>query len=463
MYLSEELQSKWGPVLDHEDLGAIQDPHKRACTAILLENQETALREASGYGAGQMLTEATPANAMAGSDSSGAGNIDTFDPVLISLVRRAMPNLIAYDICGVQPMTGPTGLIFAMKAKYADSTGILGTEALFGEANTSFSATAQDGNIPAGQTQQTGGDSLLNTSVTSNGMSTASSENLGNGAAGADAGGEIAEMGFTIDKVTVTALSRALKAEYTVELAQDLKAVHGLDAETELANILSAEILAEINREVVRTINKTASFGCDSSSGTAQTHKFDLDVDANGRWSVERFKGLMFQLEREANAIAKATRRGKGNIIICSSDVASALSMAGSLDHTPALKDNLNVDDTGNTFAGVLNGRFKVYIDPYYASATGANYATVGYKGSSAYDAGLFYCPYVPLQMVRAVGESNFQPKIGFKTRYGLVANPFATPNGLGDVKTYGATQGTEVVLADRNIYYRSVIIENLM
>lgn len=458
MYLSEELQSKWGPVLDHEDLGAIQDPHKRACTAILLENQETALREASGYGAGQMLTEATPANVI-GNPGAAGNAIDTFDPVLISLVRRAMPNLIAYDICGVQPMTGPTGLIFAMKAKYADSTGILGTEALFDEANTSFSATAQDGNIPAGQVQQAESDSLLDGAVTSNGMHTASSENLGN----ADGGGEIAEMGFTIDKVTVTALSRALKAEYTVELAQDLKAVHGLDAETELANILSAEILAEINREVVRTINKTASHGCDSSSGTAALHKFDLDVDANGRWSVERFKGLMFQLEREANAIAKATRRGKGNIIICSSDVASALSMAGSLDHTPALKDNLNVDDTGNTFAGVLNGRFKVYIDPYYASDTGANYATVGYKGSSAYDAGLFYCPYVPLQMVRAVGESNFQPKIGFKTRYGLVANPFATPNGLGDVKTYGATQGTQVVVGDRNIYYRSVIIENLM
>jgi len=460
MYLSEELQSKWGPVLDHEDLGAISDPHKRACTAILLENQETALREASGYGAGQMLTEATPTNAMGGSNSAGDGNIDTFDPVLISLVRRAMPNLIAYDICGVQPMTGPTGLIFAMKAKYAEGADGLQGEALFGEANTSFSGTAALGNIPdtAGQIH-TGGDSLLDTAETGNGMSTASSENLGNGTTG----GEIAEMGFSIDKVTVTALSRALKAEYTVELAQDLKAVHGLDAETELANILSAEILAEINREVVRTINKTASHGCDVTSGTAALHKFDLDVDANGRWSVERFKGLMFQLEREANAIAKATRRGKGNIIICSSDVASALSMAGSLDHTPALKDNLNVDDTGNTFAGVLNGRFKVYIDPYYASATGANYATVGYKGSSAYDAGLFYCPYVPLQMVRAVGESNFQPKIGFKTRYGLVANPFATPNGLGDVKTYGATQGTEVVLADRNIYYRSVIIENLM
>lgn len=447
MYLSEELQSKWGPVLDHEDLGAISDPHKRACTAILLENQETALREASGAGAGQFLTEATPANATGSS-------IDNFDPVLISLVRRAMPNLIAYDICGVQPMTGPTGLIFAMKAKYNTQAG---DEALFSEANTSFSATGV-GNHPltggAAHDVTNDGDSLLAGAETGNGMSTSAAEALGNGTAA----NAIQEMGFSIDKVTVTALSRALKAEYTVELAQDLKAVHGLDAETELANILSAEILAEINREVVRTINKTASYG--AQDGVAAAHTFDLDVDANGRWSVERFKGLMFQLEREANAIAKATRRGKGNIIICSSDVASALSMAGSLDHAPALKDNLNVDDTGNTFAGVLNGRFKVYIDPYYVGTSGSNYATVGYKGSSAYDAGLFYCPYVPLQMVRAVGESNFQPKIGFKTRYGLVANPFATTNGLGAVNT---AIDQNVAAGDLNIYYRSVIIQNLM
>jgi hypothetical protein len=445
MYLSEELQSKWGPVLDHEDLGAISDPHKRACTAILLENQETALREASGAGAGQFLTEATPTNA------TGAG-IDNFDPVLISLVRRAMPNLIAYDICGVQPMTGPTGLIFAMRANYTTQ---LNDEALFNEANTSFSATGTKGFPDTGTNVHTESDSLLATAETGNGMSTTSAESLGS------ASGEIAEMGFNIDKVTVTALSRALKAEYTVELAQDLKAVHGLDAETELANILSAEILAEINREIVRTINKTAVDG--AQDNTANPHQFDLDVDANGRWSVERFKGLMFQLEREANAIARATRRGKGNIIICSSDVASALSMAGSLDHAPALKDNLNVDDTGNTFAGVLNGRFKVYIDPYFSSDTGLQYATVGYKGSSAYDAGLFYCPYVPLQMVRAVGENNFQPKIGFKTRYGLVANPFATTNQLGVVKTHGATPGTDVLDGDRNIYYRSMVVKNLM
>jgi len=455
MYLSEELQSKWGPVLDHEDLGAISDPHVRACTAILLENQETALREASGYGAGQFLTEATPINAMGSSSSTaGAGGIDTFDPVLISLVRRAMPNLIAYDICGVQPMTGPTGLIFAMRASYKTQEG---TEALFNEANTSFSATGQ-GNFPdtgaASHDVTNDGDSLLAGAETGNGMSTGSAESLGNGTAGQ----EIQEMGFTIDKVTVTALSRALKAEYTVELAQDLKAVHGLDAETELANILSAEILAEINREIVRTINKSATYG--AQDNTAAAHTFDLDVDANGRWSVERFKGLMFQLEREANAIAKATRRGKGNIILCSSDVASALSMAGSLDHAPALKDNLNVDDTGNTFAGVLNGRFKVYIDPYYVGTSGSQYATVGYKGSSAYDAGLFYCPYVPLQMVRAVGEANFQPKIGFKTRYGLVANPFATDAKDGVVTT---NIDADVALTNRNIYYRSVIIQNLM
>jgi len=456
MYLSEELQSKWGPVLDHEDLGAIQDPHVRACTAILLENQETALREASGVGSGQFLTE-QPTNAMGASSSSvGTGAIDTFDPVLISLVRRAMPNLIAYDICGVQPMTGPTGLIFAMRANYASQDGDYPAsedgEALFNEANTSFSATGTKGFPDTGGQSHLGGDSLLTTAETGNGMSTSSAESLGG------TSGEIAEMGFNIDKVTVTALSRALKAEYTVELAQDLKAVHGLDAETELANILSAEILAEINREIVRTINKTATYG--AQDNTATPHFFDLDVDANGRWSVERFKGLMFQLEREANAIARATRRGKGNIIICSSDVASALSMAGSLDHAPALKDNLNVDDTGNTFAGVLNGRFKVYIDPYFVSASGGQYATVGYKGSSAYDAGLFYCPYVPLQMVRAVGENNFQPKIGFKTRYGLVANPFATSAKDGVVTT---NIGADVLSANRNIYYRSVNITNLM
>ena len=445
MYLSEELQSKWAPVLNHEDMPAITDRYRSAVTAVLLENQEQAIRE-------QSLHEA-PTNS-GGGLGTGSG-VDSYDPVLISLVRRSMPNLIAYDICGVQPMTGPTGLIFAMYANYSasdTSTPRRANEALFNEANTAFSATAAGGQLPAGQTDHVGSHSILDTASTGSGMGTGDAENLGT-----TAGGEIAEMAFSIDKVTVTAKSRALKAEYSVELAQDLKAIHGLDAETELSNILSAEILAEINREVVRTINKTASDG--AQTNTAAAGVFDLDVDANGRWSVERFKGLMFQLEREANQIAKATRRGKGNMIICSSDIASALSMAGLLDHTPALKDNLQVDDTGNTFAGVLNGRFKVFIDPYFTT-DGTEYFTVGYKGSSAYDAGLFYCPYVPLQMVRAVGENSFQPKIAFKTRYGMVANPFATSGGAGTVDTNGAA---EVDAANRNIYYRSVLVRNLM
>ena len=445
MYLSEELQNKWSPVLDHEDMETISDPYKRSVTAVLLENQEQAIRE-------QMLTE-TPANAMGTSDSSGNGNIDTFDPVLISLVRRAMPNLIAYDICGVQPMTGPTGLIFAMRARYGSQTG---DEALFSEANTAFAATPQGAAQQVHYGPHSGTDSTLEGSKTGNAIATGTMESFGSTDALA-----IPEMAFSIEKTTVTAASRALKAEYTVELAQDLKAVHGLDAETELANILSAEILAEINREVVRVINKTARRGAQEGVATAGT--FDLDVDANGRWSVERFKGLMFQIEREANQIAQLTRRGKGNIIICSSDVASALSMAGALDHTPALKDNLNVDDTGNTFAGVLNGRFKVYIDPYYSGANGLEYATVGYKGSSAYDAGIFYCPYVPLQMVRAVGENNFQPKIGFKTRYGLVNNPFAVNEGQSANIQLAAYDGSSIAEALQNRYYRAVSVKNLM
>jgi len=451
MYLSEELQTKWAPVLEHEDMPKITDRYRAAVTAVLLENQEQAIRE-------QSLHEA-PANAI-GPSAAGATNIATYDPVLISLVRRAMPNLIAYDICGVQPMTGPTGLIFAMYSQYApltasaDDAGSRNTnEALFNEANTTFSATDfPEGNLgtPA---VHAGSNSLLDSAVTQGGMTTANAETLG------DTNAQIAEMGFVIDKVTVTAKSRALKAEYTVELAQDLKAIHGLDAETELANILSAEIHAEINREVVRTINKSATQG--AATGTATTGQFDLDVDANGRWSVERFKGMMFQLEREANQIAKSTRRGKGNLIICSSDVASALSMAGLLDHTPALSDNLNVDDTGNTFAGVLNGRFKVFIDPYFSDSNGEEYFTVGYKGSSAYDAGLFYCPYVPLQMVRAVGENSFQPKIAFKTRYGIVQNPFATSEGTGAVDANLGT--TNNIAANVNVYYRAVRVFNLM
>ena len=439
----ENLIKKWAPVLEHADLASIKDSHKRSVTAQLLENQERACREdAQGSGGYRnqtsLLSEAAPVNSMGTSSSTaGDGSIDIYDPVLISLVRRAAPNLIAYDICGVQPMTGPTGLIFAMRSRYKTQGG---TEALFDEANTAFPNTAQS------QTGASPADLSTGTEYTrGTGFTTAQAEALGDGS-----GQGFQEMAFSIEKVAVTARSRALKAEYTMELAQDLKAVHGLDAEQELANILSTEILAEINREVVRTINLTATVGAQENVTTAGT--FNLDVDANGRWSVEKFKGLMFQLERESNAIAKATRRGKGNVLICSSDVASALQMAGVLDYTPALANNLQVDDTGNTFAGVLNGRIKVYIDPYFAATTGTHYATIGYKGTSAFDAGLFYCPYVPLQMVRAVGQDSFQPKIGFKTRYGMVANPFAT----------SAADGT-LSFANKNVYYRRINITNLM
>ena len=459
MFLNEEIQKKWAPVLDHDALGAIKDQHRRSITALMLENTEKALRESGAHGAYQTLSETSsllPVNAMQGSSSTAStGNIDTFDPVLISLVRRAMPNLIAYDICGVQPMTGPTGLIFAMRSQYANSTNATaGGETFYNEVNTAFS-TVVAGNTTFGQGTsgpsasipgQSNTTAMVNTANynTSFGMSTSQAEALG-----ADSNVAFAQMAFTIEKVTVTAKSRALKAEYTMELAQDLKAIHGLDAETELSNILSAEILAEINREVVREINITAKLGAQDNTTTSGI--FDLDTDSNGRWSVEKFKGLMFQLEREANRIARETRRGKGNVILCSSDVASALQMAGVLDYTPALNsNNLNVDDTGNTFAGVLNGRFRVYIDPY---AIGGNYFTVGYKGSSAFDAGLFYCPYVPLQMVRAVDQATFQPKIGFKTRYGIVANPFAE----------GLTKGAGVLSVNSNVYYRKVIVNNLM
>ena len=425
--LNEELNTKWQPILEHPDLEGISDPHKRAVTAIILENTQVALREGSAWSTNTLLNE-TPANNI----GDGATNVDTYDPVLISLVRRSMPNLMAYDICGVQPMTGPSGLIFAMKSRFANTANLLDTtqEALFNEADTDFSGTGTHANALGATSETTG-----------TGVTTANME----------ANTAYEEMGFTIDKVTVTAKSRALKAEYTTELAQDLKAIHGLDAETELANILSAEILAEINREVIRTIYHTAKAGAQSDTAAAGT--FDLDVDSNGRWSVEKFKGLMFQIEREANEIAKQTRRGKGNVLVCSSDVASALQMAGVLDYAPALANKLNVDDTGNTFAGVLNGRMKVYIDPY----AGANYMIVGYKGSSAFDAGIFYCPYVPLQMVRAVGEDSFQPKIGFKTRYGMVANPFATSRGDGTI------DNTSPAAADQNIYYRRVAVTNIM
>jgi len=415
MYLAEDLQKKWGPVLAHEDLPPIKDNYRKAVTAVLLENQEKAMREQASQGSGVFgnIQEAAHAN-------KTGGNIDTVDPVLISLVRRAMPNLIAYDVCGVQPMTGPTGLIFAMKSHITSQAGVEAADS--GEADTSFSGSG---------THSANSNPAFATMTTGTGTVTATQE--------ADV--TIGEMAFAIDKVTVTAKSRALKAEYTMELAQDLKAVHGLDAETELSNILSSEILAEINREVMRTIYTNAKPGAAHNTSTAGT--FDLDTDSNGRWSVEKFKGLMFQIEREANAVAKATRRGKGNIIITSSDVASALAMAG-------VMDNAGIDDTGNTYVGTLNGRYKVYVDPYFSSSA-SNFFVVGYKGASAYDAGIFYCPYVPLQMVRAVGENSFQPKIGFKTRYGMVGNPFATASGPG------------TIAAGTNYYYRIVKVSNLM
>jgi hypothetical protein len=425
MFLSENLQQKWGAILDHPDLPQIKDNYKRQVTSVLLENQEKSLREER-----QALFE-TPAN-----NIMATGGIDKYDPILIGLVRRAMPNLMAYDICGVQPMTGPTGLIFAMRSNYGATRTASGrTEALYNEANTSFSSSGQnaEGNNPVFGTYNTG-----------NATMTASME----------AQSDFPEMSFSIDKTTVTAKSRALKAEYTVELAQDLKAIHGLDAEAELSNILSQEFMFEINREVIRTIYKVAKAG---SPATATAGTFDLDVDSNGRWSVERFKGLLFNIERDANHIAQDTRRGKGNFIVCSADVASALAMSGVLDYTPALSTNLNVDDTGNTFAGVLNGRFRVYIDPYSANLGASNqFYMVGYKGSSPYDAGMFYCPYVPLQMVRAIDPNSFQPKIGFKTRYGLIANPYVTASNGYDADGDSFT-------ASRNQYYRKTKVINLM
>jgi len=427
MFQTEHLQEKWQPVLEHNDLPEIKDSYRKAVTTVILENQEKALREDRGF-----LGEAAPTNATGGS-------VDNWDPILISLVRRSMPNLIAYDVAGVQPMTGPTGLIFAMRSRYTSQAG---TEAMFNEADTDFSGTGTH----AGTNPAVLNDASPGTYTNGTGMTTAAAEALGD-----SAGNSFAEMAFSIEKQTVTAKSRALKAEYTMELAQDLKAIHGLDAETELANILSAEILAEINREVIRTIYVTSKKG--AQNDTANAGIFDMDVDSNGRWSVEKFKGLMFQVERDANAIAQETRRGKGNTIICSSDVASALQMAGVLDYTPALNNNLNVDDAGNTFAGVLNGRYKVYIDPYSANSADKQFYVVGYKGTSPYDAGLFYCPYVPLQMVRAVGENTFQPKIGFKTRYGLTANPFAQ----------GTTAGLGALTANVNTYYRKVQVTNIM
>jgi len=465
MFNNEHLQEKWAPLLNHEGLDPIKDSHRKAVTAQLLENQERFLSEEKAF-----LSEAPTMSVGNGGytgAATAAGPVAGFDPVLISLIRRSMPNLVAYDLAGVQPMNAPTGLIFAMRSRYVDGTNAdrrLGTEALFNEPDSAFSGQSSafnntsgfvDGATGLGTTAQSGTNpGALNPSSTATqaayavgqGMRTDDAENLGS----TDAQ-QFNEMAFSIEKVTVTAKSRALKAEYSLELAQDLKAIHGLNAEAELANILSTEILAEINREVIRTIYKVAESG--AQVNTAQAGTFNLDVDSNGRWSVEKFKGLLFQIERDANAIAQRTRRGKGNIIMCSADVASALTMAGVLDYTPALNANLNVDDTGNTFAGVINGKYRVYIDPYAANSAATQYYVIGYKGASPYDAGLFYCPYVPLQMVRAVGENTFQPKIGFKTRYGMVENPFSQ----------GTNQGNGTLTVNSNRYYRRVAVTNLM
>ena len=459
---NEVLQEKWAPLLNYDGIDPIKDAHRKAVTAQLLENQEIALREEKEF-----LHEAAPTNSVGngGFTSSGGQTVAGFDPVLISLIRRAMPNLVAYDLAGVQPMTGPTGLIFAMRSRFSTQDG---TEALFNEPNTAFSSQNSSSNLTNGFSGgsvgfgTTGGTGLTDASnpaalnpegsqaattyPTGQGMRTDDAEKMGDADANA-----FNEMAFSIEKVTVTAKSRALKAEYSLELAQDLKAIHGLNAEAELANILSTEILAEINREVIRTIYKVAESGAQTNVATLGA--FDLDTDSNGRWSVEKFKGLIFQIERDANAIAQRTRRGKGNMILCSADVASALTMAGVLDYTPALNANLNVDDTGNTFAGVLAGKFRVYIDPFAANLAADQYYVAGYKGTSPYDAGLFYCPYVPLQMVRAVGQDTFQPKIGFKTRYGIVANPFAE----------GITVGAGRLQSNANRYYRRVKVQNLM
>jgi len=441
----DSLVKKWAPVLNEETAGPISDHYRKQVTAAILENQERAMMEEAKQNSFGMLNEY----------GTATGSVDNFDPVLISLVRRSMPNLIAYDVCGVQPMTGPTGLIFAMKSKYkttrggatADSEALGIKEPYTGfTGDSSFSSQPED---PAGLSEanfdsDSSADDARNTSTFGGGMSTVQGESLG-----ADGSTDFAEMGFTIDKQTVTAKTRALKAEYTMELAQDLKAIHGLEAETELANILSGEVLAEINREVIRTINSQAKSGGALTAAGTPSADFDLNTDADGRWSVEKFKGLIFQLEKDANKIAKETRRGRGNFVICSSDVASAFAAAGMLDYTPALNTNLNVDDTGNTFAGVLNGKMKVYVDPYATT----DYVTMGYKGGTAYDAGVFYCPYVPLTMVRAVDEDSFQPKIGFKTRYGIVSNPFVgadpTSNSLAPAKT--------------NQYYRIFRVSNIL
>jgi len=469
MFNAEHLQEKWAPILDYDGMDPIRDSHRRTVTAILLENQQREMQEERNFLYEAPTNVTGSSGATAGFSANASSPSAGFDPVLISLIRRSMPNLVAYDLAGVQPMNGPTGLIFAMRSRYTNQSG---TEAFFDEPDSAFSSrgtTANAGALGSGYVSGSDGSSVgFGTTAAQSGTNPAllspdssaqqQAYTLGRGmdtedaeALGESGGAAFNEMAFSIEKVTVTAKSRALKAEYSLELAQDLKAIHGLNAEAELANILSTEILAEINREVIRTVYKAAKSGAQANVATAG--KFDLDVDSNGRWSVEKFKGLIFQIERDANAIAQETRRGKGNMILCSADVASALTMAGVLDYTPALNANLNVDDTGNTFAGVLQGKYRVYIDPYSANVAANQYYVVGYKGSSPYDAGLFYCPYVPLQMVRAVGENSFQPKIGFKTRYGLVANPFAE----------GTTAGAGRITANSNRYYRRVQVLNLM
>ena len=465
MFNAEQLQEKWKPLLEHDGIDNIKDNHRKAVTAVLLENQERFLREESAF-LSEAPTVSTQSAANPGFSANASSPVAGFDPVLISLIRRSMPNLVAYDLAGVQPMNAPTGLIFAMRSRYVDNPDgnkMLGTEAFFNEPDSAFSGQNQEntytdgmGSVTTGlgTTAQSGTNpGALNPSTNATqvaydvgqGMRTDDAEDLG------ESSKTFNEMAFSIEKVTVTAKSRALKAQYSLELAQDLKAIHGLNAEAELANILSTEILAEINREVIRTIYKTAETGAQVNVASAGT--FNLDVDSNGRWSVEKFKGLLFQIERDANAIAQRTRRGKGNIILCSADVASALTMAGVLDYTPALNANLNVDDTGNTFAGVINGKYRVYIDPFAANSAATQYYVIGYKGTSPYDAGLFYCPYVPLQMVRAVGQDTFQPKIGFKTRYGMVENPFSQ----------GTTAGSGTLTVNANRYYRRVSVTNLM
>ena len=456
MFNAEQLQEKWAPVLNHDGLPEIKDNYRKSVTAILLENQERALNEERN-----VLTEAPTNVGPINTQTTGSGAVAGFDPILISLIRRAMPKLIAYDIAGVQPMSGPTGLIFAMRSRYTNQTG---NEAFFDEPDAQFSGTK--GTTPPTATTEKnpglindatgGGTTSTDYDLASSKFTTSEQEALGDGTSS----NNFQEMAFSIDRIAVEAKGRALRADYSVELAQDLKAIHGLDAESELANILSTEILAEINREVVRTVYRGAKPG--AQANVANAGVFDLDVDSNGRWSVEKFKGLLFQIERDANAIAQETRRGKGNVIITSADVASALAMSGVLDYDSGISGAVGglgeIDDTGNTFVGTLNGRFKVYIDPYSANVSSDQYYVVGYKGSNAYDAGLFYCPYVPLQMYRAIGQDTFQPRIGFKTRYGMVLNPFA--KGLAALSNSDPQHSSNL---NANAYYRRVLVSNLM